>query len=42
MNSNRLIGLGIIAVIIFFIVSQAFYTVREDKQALVGFSPAFR
>ena len=35
MNSNRLIGLGIIAVIIFFIVSQAFYTVREDKQALV-------
>lgn len=35
MNSNRLLGLGIILAIIAFIASQAFYTVREDKQALV-------
>lgn len=35
MNSNRIVGLGIVLIIIAFIASQAFYTVREDKQALV-------
>jgi len=35
MNNNRLFGIGIALAIIAFIISQAFYTVREDKQALV-------
>lgn len=35
MSNNRLMGLGIGLAIIAFIISQAFYTVREDKQALV-------
>jgi membrane protease subunit HflC len=35
MNNNRLFGLVIAIAIIAFILSQAFYTVREDKQALV-------
>ncbi|RKQ71674.1 protease FtsH subunit HflC [Litorimonas taeanensis] len=35
MNNNRLMGLGIVLAIFAFIASQCFYTVREDKQALV-------
>jgi len=35
MNQNKLILLGVIGVIILLVASQFFYTVREDKQALV-------
>ncbi len=34
-NQNNFIALGVVGVIFFFIASQCFYTVREDKQALV-------
>lgn len=35
MNSNKIISLGILAAIALVILSTCFYTVREDKQALV-------
>lgn len=34
-NSNNLIAIGVFLAIVLFIIAQCFYTVREDKQALV-------